>query len=128
MITGKNKFRVWNDSQLIYSDEYVNLYEFFKQCCFDDEKAQQFTGLLDNNGKEIFEGDVISVRHFEGWFDEESFLVNEIVFFNENEAAFKLGTQSTIDRGYSGGELTKRRIEKDNLIIIGNIYENPELL
>lgn len=74
----------------------------------DDEsrlEVMQYTGLKDKNGKEIYEGDI--VREFEyvdgiGWEYEEG--INEVKFFN-------------------GGFSFNRQCE-----IIGNIYENPELL
>lgn len=94
----------------------------------NDFVIQQFTGLSDITGKPIFEGDIITVQHYDSWFDEIGFLVNEIVYYNKNSASFVLATQSAINRGYSGGRFDKYRIEEEKLKVIGNIMENPEIL
>ena len=79
----------------------------------------QFTGLYDKNGKEIFEGDI--VKHF-----NHNEIIREIIFM---KGSF----------GYWAGEefisyASNYRFEWENsnksekIEIIGNIYENPELL
>lgn len=74
-------------------------------------ELMQFSGLLDKNGKEIYEGDIVKS------FDE-----NLTVFFNS--------TMGCWDLQYHGGdsiEMVDENGEYD-LEVIGNIYENPELL
>lgn len=71
------------------------------------ETVGQFTGLLDKNGKEIYEGDVIKTKH------------DEIckVFYEERTSQFTTDSYFLwAITGHHGGE------------IIGNICENPELL
>ncbi len=74
----------------------------------DDFKVMQYTGLEDKNGKEVFEGDIVKY---------DSVRTERISFDN---AQFTSGN----DRGsthFSKGLA-------DICEIIGNIYENPELL
>lgn len=72
------------------------------------ETVGQFTGLKDKNGKEIFEGDIVK----DGWI-EDNF---GIVEFKEGSFDLGLSYSEYISEQYQDSE------------IIGNIYENPELL
>lgn len=68
----------------------------------------QFTGLLDKNKKEIYEGDICKWK-----FLEDGDAISEVYYFG---AAFGLHGQML------------NTMAKDSIEIIGNIYENPELL
>jgi|SRR5690625_384655 len=76
-------------------------------------KLMQYTGLKDMNGTEIYEGDIVKYPHIVGFddiwkveFSDGSFVIREtIVKISLRELA-----------------------HKNNLEVIGNIYENPELL
>lgn len=72
----------------------------------------QFTGLLDKNGKEIYEGDLIDVART---FDASPLPVE----FN------KLGHICVVDER---GQHSLLISEVEKCEVVGNIYENPELL
>ena len=66
----------------------------------------QYTGLKDKNGVEIYEGDIMGWECYEGTKHQ----VRWVVEYNINQG-FKTWSST-----------------KNDEIVIGNIYENPELL
>jgi hypothetical protein len=80
-----------------------------------DDK-EQFTGLHDKNGKEIYEGDILKKHLFEGLFS-----MVEVRWIKENNQWGYVPA-----RPYNCGDLTKEYIS--NCEVIGNIHDNPELL
>ena len=86
----------------------------------EDAILMQSTGLKDKNGKEIFEGDVIAIE-----VDDTETPINARVFQNS-----KIGI--LMFHVFEGNEdVPMVELLEDNSVafeIIGNIYENPELL
>ena len=76
----------------------------------------QFTGLKDKNGKEIYEGDIAKIILFN---------VLGIPIEKVNEIIFRSGCFGITEKEQfkSFEEFIKEQVE-----VIGNIYENPELL
>lgn len=90
----------------------------YDQCCLMGFKFDQFTGLLDKNGKEIFEGDILQSHYY-------SCPAKYVIEWWDNGAAWFPGRlNEEIPTTY--GTTFKENIGRDE--IIGNIYENPELL
>lgn len=126
------KFRAWDKSKkrMVDEDELV----FWGGCCYLNESktlynpnkphspaklkgysilenyVMQFTGLSDKNGKEIYEGDILEWQ-FE-WQKEKHI------------GAVKISISGTS----VGGNAIQVRKANTIYSIIGNIYENPELL
>ena len=110
------KFRVWDERERIMSKFEDACYWFtlkFTSPKYKHLMLLQCTGLKDKNGKEIYEGDLIS---------ESSSDAYEVVWQSHS---LRWTLHSTgADKGY-------REMHFDNTYnyeIIGNIYENPELL
>ena len=75
-------------------------------------KLMQYTGLKDKNGVEIYEGDILSGWIGSHWHSGED-KFEEVVKYDEKTASYNF---AAIEVRYG------------DLRVIGNIYENPELL
>lgn len=101
------KFRAWEnlEKQMLYFDfEDLLRGEVPLHPASCDFYLMAFTGLLDKNGKEVYEGDIVRTKHG---------LTRKIFM--------RLGcwyVDGCEELGYCN----------DQVEIIGNIYENPELL
>jgi uncharacterized phage protein (TIGR01671 family) len=93
----------------------------------------QFTGLKDKNGKEIYEGDVIRISQFNGIYNYEG---RALVTFNpwgthfkpsDGRQSFGLMDHINDTSSYWYRDLNFSAIT-DKVELIGNIYENPELI
>lgn len=91
--------------------------------CFnllEDVELMQSTGLLDKNGKEIFEGDVIAIE-----VDDTETPINARVFQNSKIGVLMFHVFEDNE------DVPMVELLEDNSVafeIIGNIYETPELL
>nr|DAX32828.1 MAG TPA: YopX protein [Caudoviricetes sp.] len=126
------KFRAWEKETQTMLD--VSLIDFKKSVLvgehwefgetnfinFDDVNLMQSTGLRDKNGKEIFEGDIITngqdvmcmKRH------------NTLGFYLEQKEKVEfLAGDTELDDFEECAEEVSKMVE-----IIGNVYENPEML
>lgn len=111
------KFRAWDicHKEMIYEiDDIDFLHEevYWKQCFahpFQDISLMQFTGLKDKNGKEIYEGDILG----------GALLCGAVHWDNLRS---KYVVQLTPE-GWHDLPIISEMKE-----VVGNIYENPELL
>lgn len=87
---------------------------------FDEITLMQSTGLFDKNGKEIFEGDVIST-YIDNLVIQRDNLLGFYVELDEKRNHFA----ETVDIEYLDLFAKDFGVAVE---IIGNIYENPELL
>lgn len=94
-----------------------------------DYVYQQFTGLKDKSGREIYEGDILKSEQYPFYDEGKLNYVAEVVF---EEGCFSAVLSLTPvgaewKNGAAEGNTTSGE-GMSKLEVIGNIYENPELL
>jgi len=117
------KFRAWSKkfnkflSVGFHIIGETTLFDLLNQHCLeelDTIEITQFTGLQDIKGNDIYEGDILKVKFYDGWFDAEGFYSNMEVKYEKRESG---------DSEIAGFVY----IPKDREVI-GNIFENADLL
>ena len=117
------KFRAWEKKlkeiipvkNIDFEAKMINKDSIWRK--FDEIQLMQYTGLKDKNDKEIYEGDIVEIT----WAYDKSIHKFKVYYDSEN-AYYSLKEIGRDDLdvlcGYS----------KEQIEIIGNIYENPNLL
>lgn len=111
------KFRAWDKTVSKRHMIYVNWKWLGERAeHISDYVLMQFTGLKDNNGKEIYEGDVIHQIARDA--EDETYVSKGVIEWLYDGFSIKLRDKMFADiRNYG-----------NNIEVIGNIYENKELL
>lgn len=130
------RFRVWDNESLKYRDEIPAIEAWWDQDAWDDAEElmehpfvnldvgaqfaprltwEQFTGLLDSTGRDIYEGDI--VRHITKVEHGDACTCTDEVKWSES-GLWSLGESWIVDCD----------IHVATFEVIGNIHENPTLL
>lgn len=84
-----------------------------------------FTGLYDKSGNMVFEGDIVRVAYAEK--DREYTLVEQVVYMDKS-ACFALMCTCEGEKFYRPFAQLDEHIRIKEIEVIGNIYDDPELL
>ena len=120
-------FRAWDKklkelTNYSISDIFIEFYNKDTDSWEIDREGErftlcQYTGLKDKNNREIYEGDVIKAISFARW-------IGVVEYSDENQAFIF----DDLDKKYRGKSTVFMNQFDDGFEILGNIYENPELL
>ncbi|MCO4511454.1 hypothetical protein Si110_00729 [Streptococcus infantarius subsp. infantarius] len=110
---------VWNGNVYANDNSELNA-DKLKGWSIDEKYLMQSTGLADENGKEIFEGDIVKFSDC----DDDVYVTP--VVWDKNYACF--GVSFTGKYPISFDYLEEFYTELKDIEVVGNIYENPELL
>jgi len=83
----------------------------------EDYILMQYTGLKDKNDKEIYEGDILNNGHYK-----------TRVYWNEHTGSWSHKSTNVDDALYIYVVSNRTVDQKLSFEIIGNIYENPDLM
>ena len=92
--------------------EYIGINDAFSQLAYYNVVLQQYVGIVDKNGKEIYEGDIIQAEE-----SGEKIEPVEVVWLHD---------QWLIHAYHADIYLSVT--DWSEYEVIGNIYENPELI
>lgn len=111
------KFRVWDKvNNKWFSQDILDILPL--KVFLSSENIQQFTGLLDKNNKEIYEGDLLA---WSSWVKESSFAKKTIRKHHIVEWSNKKGCWFIENDTWNLGIFS-------DIEIIGNIFENSEFI
>lgn len=124
------KFRAWDkkDMKMVFDESWSWFSDvYMPEVDGINHFLMQFTGLTDKNGKEIYEGDIVisTLKHDYRWLIEYRADHEFVGFLPVEKGRFDRFLSKFVPKD---DETLSFFVAWPNLIVIGNIYENPDLL
>lgn len=140
------RFRAWDKEEKFMLQDIQSMYDgscnhketeerYGWISCFDsfidDDNyvVMQYTGLKDKNGTEIYEGDIV---HYKSTIDQFGFLLTHeqtgVIGVNKGMTGFTGKNTQTYKDEVNTHDSKFLFLSPDIYEVIGNVWENPELL
>lgn len=119
------RFRVWDDIHREMSCAESDDVNPFNISDYPQNNIMQCTGLKDKNGKLIYEGDIVRLKAKNGMTFDYAVKYKNYCFILEYINGKLKGTKA---RNFAKQYAQPKILYEHGYMIIGNIYENPELL
>ena len=128
------RFRAWHpdENKMYYFKNFQEIIDWqngdpyrLDNYEYANVKYMQYTGLKDKNGKEIYEGDIVKVKLYKG--EEEKYFIGKVEYFGSNFIV-DADNNSEYHVYDLDGFGIDYRYNLEDCEVIGNIYDNPELL
>lgn len=86
----------------------------------DPDTIGQYTGLIDKNGKKIFEGDILQ--------DEHDSRIRHIVKYDNSICSYTAWCPLVHNNREKGNIISKKWINECCKVVVGNVKDNPDLI
>ncbi|WP_339245870.1 YopX family protein [Paenibacillus sp. FSL R10-2796] len=129
----------WPGSEMIIQ-WYDSLDDYYagalSDCSERDAEVMQYTGLKDKNGREIYEGDIISEDYFSNVnpndHSDDEYMDDTprkfIICYDSKQGRYKAVPPEMYQKNAGNGGWTGYDVRGYKSDVIGSIFENPELI